>query len=737
MQRANRIKALSITGLFVFWALLAPMPSECQPPIQTSASLPFSWLLAAAAHAPGAGGAFWVTHLTILNHGATDATFALLFSAHDQSVERDSGQLFHLHPRQTLVIKDVLSSIFALESGFGAIRLAASSGELAMWGETITAAPGGGTYGQCLAAFSKRELITSQRPGSIEAICQNAVCRTNLVLANASAIPISVDLNLYDESGQRLSQSTQWLAARSMTQISNLVPAMGISTELANGCLRLSTSTVGGTVAAYASVIDNQTNDPRTLPASTAFTWLLPASAHVGGMNNSLWTTNLTLSNLGGSVAAYSLDFLENGTPPPAIRTVTRSLGAGKTVGIQDVLAGRFQLNNGFGAIRLRTESNRFRMSGQTSTRSASGSYGQNVTALSDNEMITEVTPRWIGGICEDDSFHTNLILSNGTDQLTLVTLELFSSEGDLLAQRQKELQPLEMTQLTRLVREMGISGDLKGASLRLSSPTTGATIGAYASVIDNITNDPRTYLSEGPGIEDSGLNLPFYKETAHFRFYNTRRDAACADQMAAILEEGYVGMANRYRTQLNYKVGVRIYPSISLLHEDKGVTDWGGRENWVTGMVLWGGLAIVSPYNPGPMRDFFSSVHDTPLHELDHVFVYGINPNVPFWLGEGLATNAGPSLPESKDRQILAKRLNQNSIPTFDELNRDYNSFMFNDGYTFAKTIVEFLFKEYDNNAMNYFIRHPTDYMGAFGISQQSLWENWVAYIKEKYSSP
>jgi hypothetical protein len=426
---------------------------------------------------------------------------------------------------------------------------------------------------------------------------------------------------------------------------------------------------------------------------------------------------------------------MENGAAPPAIRTVTRSLGAGKTVGIQDVLAGRFQLDNGFGAIRLRAESNRFRMSGQTSTQSSSGSFGQNVTALSDNEMVTEVTPRWIGGICEDQSFHTNLIISNGTDRLTLVTLELLSSEGVLLGQLQKELQPLEMIQLTRLARQMGITEDLNSASLRLSTQTTGAAIGAYVSVIDNITNDPRTYLSKGPGIEDTGTGLPFYKETTHFRFYNTRRDSVCVDQMAAILEEGYMRMANRYRTQIGYKVGVRIYPSISLLHEAKGVTDWGGRENWVTGMVLWGSLAIVSPYNPGPVRDFFTSVHDTPLHELDHVFVYGINPNVPFWLGEGLATNAGASLPESKDRQILANRIKQNSIPTFDELNRDYNSFMFNDGYTFAKTIVEFLVKDYGDNAINYFIRHPSDFMGAFGISEQELWENWVAYIKEKYS--
>ncbi len=49
-----------------------------------------------------------------------------------------------------------------------------------------------------------------------------------------------------------------------MTQINRVGSALGAS-SLDAGRIAVSTTTPGGLVAAYASVIDNVTNDPRTL----------------------------------------------------------------------------------------------------------------------------------------------------------------------------------------------------------------------------------------------------------------------------------------------------------------------------------------------------------------------------------------------------------------------------------------------------------------------------------------
>jgi hypothetical protein len=51
------------------------------------------------------------------------------------------------------------------------------------------------------------------------------------------------------------------------------------------------------------------------------------------------------------------------------------------------------------------------------------------------------------------------------------------------------------MTQVTRVARELGVSANVSGARLVLSTPGAGGAFAAYASVIDNLTNDPRTLL--------------------------------------------------------------------------------------------------------------------------------------------------------------------------------------------------------------------------------------------------
>ncbi len=95
----------------------------------------------------------------------------------------------------------------------------------------------------------------------------------------------------------------------------------------------------------------------------------------------------------------------------------------------------------------------------------------------------------------EDASFRTNLILANGTEAPVDVDVSLVSEAGAVLGSRRWSLLPLGMTQVSRVVRELGVSADVSGARLVLSTPTAGGAFAAYASVIDARTNDPRTLL--------------------------------------------------------------------------------------------------------------------------------------------------------------------------------------------------------------------------------------------------
>ena len=84
---------------------------------------------------------------------------------------------------------------------------------------------------------------------------------------------------------------------------------------------------------------------------------------------------------------------------------------------------------------------------------------------------------------------------TNATEAALDVDVQLVSAEGAALATKRYSLAPLGMTQVTKVVRDLGIATNVTGARLVISTPTANGAFAAYASVIDNVTNDPRTLL--------------------------------------------------------------------------------------------------------------------------------------------------------------------------------------------------------------------------------------------------
>ena len=86
-------------------------------------------------------------------------------------------------------------------------------------------------------------------------------------------------------------------------------------------------------------------------------------------------------------------------------------------------------------------------------------------------ELIRKGAPRSIVAIREDSAFRTNLILSNATSATLDVDLNLVAENGSALGSKRVNLPPLGMTQVTRVVRDLGVSADVIGARLVLSTP--------------------------------------------------------------------------------------------------------------------------------------------------------------------------------------------------------------------------------------------------------------------------
>lgn len=224
--------------------------------------------------------------------------------------------------------------------------------------------------------------------------------------------------------------------------------------------------------------------------------WILPSSARAEGIGGTFFTTNLTVSNTGTADAAVALKFLGNGTDGRQGTEILSFLGAGKSVTYVDVLGSVFGLSSGFGALRIASSSPSINIVGQTSTpASGGGTYGQSVPAFGSADQITNGTVRTITAIAETDSFRTNLILANATEFESVVDVSFLSDTGTTLGSKSYSLPPLGMTQITRIVRDMGVTSNISLATLRLSTATSNGAFCAYAVVIDNVTGDPRTLL--------------------------------------------------------------------------------------------------------------------------------------------------------------------------------------------------------------------------------------------------
>jgi hypothetical protein len=477
-----------------------------------STTLPTTWILPSSAHAGGQNGAFFSTDLTITNTGTFDSTFTLKFLGHGQDGTSGAEVVWTLAAGHTVTFTDVLGSLFGVGSagGYGAIRIKADSSALKILSQTSTPPPSGiGTFGQAVPAQTGDDFVTPAFPRALLGLRHDAAFRTNAVIANATESEAHVDLTLVSETGATLGPGASYdLQPYEMLQ--KTMTELGAPNGTSNAVLVVSTPTGGARIATYAAIIDQKTNDPRTIlgnvlggfATGVSSTYLLPSSAHAGGQNGAFFSTDLTVSNQGTTDATITFKFLghnrdgQNG--PEAVRT----LEAGWSATYTDVLGSLFGVNatdaQNFGAIRISADTKALKIVSQTSTPPPSGvgTFGQAVPALGPSDFVTSFAPRWLVGLRQDGSFRTNAVIANATDQAAHVDLTLKSETGATLGPGASYyLLPYEMRQIGEVVTALGAPAGTSNAVLVVSTPTPGARIATYAAIIDQKTQDPRTIL--------------------------------------------------------------------------------------------------------------------------------------------------------------------------------------------------------------------------------------------------
>ena len=231
---------------------------------------------------------------------------------------------------------------------------------------------------------------------------------------------------------------------------------------------------------------------PASSGAERTNTWILPSSARKRGRGDAFYTTNLTISNTGSAEAQIGLRFLGHERDGRTGPEKSLTLAAGATTTFTDVLSSAFALVDDYGAILISSNVATLVVESTTSTPGGGGEFGQGLGASGRNDLIGDDHARSLVGVRDDSRFRTNLVLTNAVEKAIDVDLNLFGEDGSVLGSLRVRLEPLGMRQVSEVSRAVGAPGEVQGARLVLSTPTPGGAFAAYASVIDNGTDDPR-----------------------------------------------------------------------------------------------------------------------------------------------------------------------------------------------------------------------------------------------------
>lgn len=224
----------------------------------------------------------------------------------------------------------------------------------------------------------------------------------------------------------------------------------------------------------------------------------IPAAAYAAGAEGAFFQTDVDVTNTGNASERFRFLWLprgESNQDPMAseVFTLGARTGARYTNAVHDV----FGLEpDALGAIAIEASSPDLLFMSRIyniEQGGSGGTFGQAIPAIPEHQMILGGERRHILFASENADYRTNIGCQNGNRGAALVNLELFDQQGASLEVVNMILNAWSNDQLNRVFAGYGaVNGWIE-----VFSPLANLRYSCYASVIDNVTNDPTTILPQ------------------------------------------------------------------------------------------------------------------------------------------------------------------------------------------------------------------------------------------------
>lgn len=219
-------------------------------------------VIPATAAAPGAGGTYWSSAVSITNLEARDRQLEITYTPRGTNgMTSYSSTSVSLPSLSQLSWSNILADLFST-TGAGALEIRGIN--LAVTSRTSTPDGEGGSYGQGIPPIQPEQILSSDQiiSATIGGVEEDATFRTNLGMVEVWGETASVMVEVFDDSMNQLGSETYDLRPFENIQVNRVVREVGDVNVLTDGIVRVTVTSGDGRIGAYISIIDNSSDDP-------------------------------------------------------------------------------------------------------------------------------------------------------------------------------------------------------------------------------------------------------------------------------------------------------------------------------------------------------------------------------------------------------------------------------------------------------------------------------------------